>query len=483
MALCLSVSVFVSCDNGQDQETADLDQTVTKTETETEEVHPTIEKKDYGATFNLAAMSASNHLKYHWVEESEGDAMSESLFARQEQVRQYLGVEIVGFETEGDHTTYTEPFKISVKNKDDAYHLMLSHVHSGIPALIQGNYLRDFNSVDQFDLDADHWNKEFMEGLSLGDYMYLGRNDFNILYTYVISFNKTMMDRYDDALESDVYTLVQNYKWTLDQMMSLASLVYVDATADGKTEDDTFGITGVQWVPYIGFLHASGIQYIDVSEAGDYEVAVYNEVNQAKTATLIEKLSELASSDYSWFRYRIEPTPLVQLHTGRALMQLTNTYDLPGMCSYDLEFGILPYPLFDENQKDIGYRHLQWGGYLCMPSYTSDVAMSAETVDCLAYFSDDVNVTFYEKLLGKQVADVPLDRQMLDLVWDTICPEFAQAYDDVSGGWLYMVPNLTHEGSGLNLASFVRGKESSSNKSIEKFLYAVKKMNEKKNNK
>ena len=41
--------------------------------------------------------------------------------------------------------------------------------------------------------------------------------------------------------------------------------------------------------------------------------------------------------------------------------------------------------------------------------------MVGETVELLAYYSDDVNVAFYEKLLGKKVADAPDDRRMLEL--------------------------------------------------------------------
>lgn len=502
LILLLTLSLFIACDSGKEEGTESnkaesaegtksenangTEETIvsgseTETETVAKDVHPYIEKKDYADDFHMIAMSASNQLRYHWVEESNNDAMSEALFARQEKVREYLGVEITGADATGDHTSYTEPFKTSVKNKDDSIQLMLSHVHSGIVSMIQGNYLLDFSEADHFNIEADYWNYEFMEGLSVADHMYLGRNDFNILYTYVISFNKDMLEKYADALDDSIYNIVNDYKWTIDKMMSLASLAYIDKNADGKTEDDTFGITGVQWVPYIGFLHASGLKYIDIDEAGQYEIAVYNEVNQARTATLIDKLSALAAADYSWFRYRIESTPLVPLTSGRALMQLTNTYDLPSFCDFEINFGILPYPLFDENQADIGYRHLQWGGYLCMPSYTANQQMSAETLEALAYFSTDVNITFYEKLLGKQVADAPDDKKMLDLVWDTICPEFAQAYDDVSGGWLYMIPELTWVNTTQNLASYVRSRENSAKKTLNKFLTLVIKMNERNN--
>ena len=478
LALLMILSVCVACGGTETETTAEksTEQVTETSATETEtEFFPEISKKDYDSTFHIYTQQSCNVPKYHWVEESEGDALSEAIFARQEKIRDYLGVEIVGSQA-GDHMTYTEAFKTAVKNKDDSIQIMLSHVHSGIESLITGNYLRDFTTIEEINLDNDYWNMNFMEGLSINGHMYLGNNDYDILYTNVITFNKKMMDQYGDALESDVYTLVKDYKWTLDRMISLASMVYIDATADGKTEDDTFGITGIQWVEFIGFLHASGLNYIGVGDSGNYEVVVYNSLNQAKTADLVEKLSAMVASDYAWFRYRIESTPVINVNTGRTLMGIISTNSLPGLCDYDVEFGVLPYPMYDEAQKDVGYRHLQWGGYLCIPSYASNPVMIGETVEMLAFYSADVNYTFYEKLLGKQVADMPLDRQMLEIVWDTICPEFGQAYTEATGSWLYMLPELTWVNATNNLASYVKAKETSSNKKIKKFIVEVEKL-------
>ena len=103
--------------------------------------------------------------------------------------------------------------------------------------------------------------------------------------------------------------------------------------------------------------------------------------------------------------------------------------------------------------------------------------MVGETLEMLSFFSENVNITFYEKLLGKQVANAPLDRQMLELVWDTICPEFGQTYTDCTGNWLYMLPELTWVNATQNLASYVKSKESSSNKKITKFLHSIGKLN------
>jgi hypothetical protein len=282
-----------------------------------------------------------------------------------------------------------------------------------------------------------------------------------------------MLEQQEDALDESIYDIVTDYRWTLDRMISLASLVSIDATSDGKTEDDTFGLTGVQWVPFVGFLEASDIQLVDVAEDGNYKLSFYNSVNQAKTTDLIGKLADLAKADYAWFRYRIEDTPEVNLQTGRTLMELKSTNGLPNLCDYDVEFGVLPYPMYDEAQKDVGYRHLQWGGYLCIPSYLADPAMVSETIEMLSYYSTNVNIAFYEKLLGKQVADLPDDRRMLDMIWDSVCSDFGQTYTEIAGV-LYMVPELTHQAD-PNISSFYNGRESSANKKIKKFIATTKK--------
>jgi hypothetical protein len=198
-----------------------------------------------------------------------------------------------------------------------------------------------------------------------------------------------------------------------------------------------------------------------------------------KTVELIDKLHALACSDTAWFWYRVDPTPTVSLSTGRALMNLSSSNGLPSLAQKDIDFGILPYPMWDENQKDVGYRSLQWGGYQCLPAYLENPQMVGETLEMLSYFSDDVNEVYYNKLLGKQAAEAPLDKQMLDIVWDSICSDLGQTFTDITGV-LYLVPELTHENTTLSIASYISSRETSGNKAMSKFIKQVQKNEERK---
>ena len=316
-----------------------------------------------------------------------------------------------------------------------------------------------------------------MESVAAGDHLYLGYSDFRLAHTYVITYNKEMLDRFSDALDESIYDMVKNYRWTIDKMISLASLAYIDTTADGKTQDDTFGITGIQWVPFINLLEASNIPLVDTNERGDYVVSVYNDMNRAKTTELVEKLSALSKSDYAWFKYREEATPVIKITSGKTLLSLDAIVELPQYLDFDVDFGIVPYPMFDEAQKDVGYRSLDWGGWLCIPTYVEDIEMVADTLEVLSFYSEDVTITFYEKLLGKQVADAPDDRLMLDMVWDSICSDIGLTYSHIGGSLdnnLYMLPTVTHANATDELASFVTSYQTTANKILKKFFGAIK---------
>ena len=475
LSLCMilsSVSLLASCDD-QTVSEGTTNTAESESESKKDDIHPEIEKKNYDEEFYLHILPDVNPVGYYWVQESKNDIMSDAIYARQEKVRQHIGVEIIGTGT-GNFSQYIEPFKTAVKNKDGSVDTLISHVYTGIDGLIGENYLTDFNDMPGVELDADYWNQRFMEDIALNDHMYLGFSDFNILYTHVITFNKDILDKYDDALDESLYDSVTNYRWTLDKMISLASLAYIDNGNDGKTVNDQFGITGYQNIGFAAFLQSSNINLVEQTVKGDYEVAVYNDVNREKTAALVDKIKGMVNADYSWFWN--DGTPTVPMTSNRTLFCITHTYSLPGYIEYDVNFGVLPYPMWDEAQKNVGYRSLQWGGYICIPSYLGNAEMVGETIELLSFYSGDVTDVFYQKLLGKQVADSPQDKQMLDIVWDSVCSDFGQTYFSVvdDTNLLYLVTVLTRPNTTENLASFMAKVDRTSNKLFKQFLKKTK---------
>lgn len=504
LVLLIAFSAFAACDSGSNENTkqteadsvkenvdtdetlnesetldedatneSDASETVLSTETETE-MAPVIEEKDYDSDFFLLIHPDSNPFSYYWVKESDNDALSQAIYDRQQRVSKQIGVDVYATAS-AKASGYVEPFKNAVKNKDGSVDSLLTHVYIGIDGFITGNYLTDLQDVPGINLKADYWKLDVMEQISLNDRMYLGYNNFNIMYTHVVAFNKDLMDKYSDSIDESVYDMVKNYHWTLDRMIGLANMVYVDNQSNGKSRDDTFGIVGLHDIAFCGFLHSSNIDLVEQNDKGDYTLAIYNDINREKTVDVVEKLAELVKSDCAWF-WRMRSGMDVNFVDGTSLLVLETTNALPNFLNYDINFGVLPYPMYDEQQKSVGYRSLQWGGYMCVPAYVENIDMVGDTLEALAFFSDEVNNTFYEKLLGKQVAETVVDKEMLKIVWDGICSDFCQTYYNalIDTQALYIVTYLTFDDAEYNVASYIASMEIAVNKKLKKFLAAAK---------
>ena len=478
------ISVFVACETkSTDQETkapsSNGEDTVEETEEiVTEAIPEFVEQKNYNEEFYLTIQTDCNPMKNFWAEKSEGDTLSEAVFARQEKIKNWIGVEIIA-KSAGRHTEYASLFLTSVTTKDGSVDAILTHVSSNVSSMVSGGYFRDFSKFDGIDLDNSYWNHDFMDKLAVNDKYFLGFGDFNILYTYVIAFNKDLLSQ--KALEGysqkDLYDSVRNGTWTIDKMLDLATKGY---TQKGGADKDIYGLSGMQWVPWIGFLHASGINLVDMEEDGSYKVAVMNAKNQEKTTDLVTKLKDFSASGFGNFTYPVggaHPSePSGRISNKRALMELYSTNSLESLLSYEITFGVLPYPLYDTNQfdanaKGLGYRSLQWGGCLGIPTYLGkEDAVVGETLELLCFYAPKVQEAFYEKLLGKQISQAPDDAEMLKLIWDSVCSDMGQTFDGEIC-YLYFLPKVTWPGTdGKELVSYNKSLENSANKSIKKFI-------------
>ena len=475
LAMIFCFSVLVACDgSGSSEETTAADnggnqETSGEQSTEVAPDMPSVEQKNYDDVFYLFLESSGAPMDYYWVEESQNDVLSAALYNRQQLVLNHLGVEIYAWHNAS--SDYTEEFKTAVKTKSGAIDMMTTHVSIGVSGLVSDGYLYQFNEMPGIDLDADYWNRKFMDSLAISDMYFLGFSDFNILRTHVIAFNKSLLEKYDDALDKSLYEMVDDYEWTIDEMINLAKVAFIN---NGSTDKNQYGMTGLQWVPWCGFLEGCGINLVEMNDEGGYSVSFYNDKNKDKTINLVGKLKDFSDAEYTCFDY-FSFDITVPFTSNRALMTLSSTEQLTTYLNYDVDFGIVPYPLYDTNQTE--YHSLQWGGYLALPAYMEDEQMIGETIEMLSYFSSGVNTAFYEKLLGKQVADNPDDRRMLEIVWDSVCTDFGQTFEGASEDMLYMLPYVTYSNSGYELTAYYDGHAGSANRSLINFVKKVEKKN------
>ena len=479
MAALMSLTALIGCD----KEAFDISEFYQSVDAEEDdddvsEFFPDVDKNNYGEDLNIFfAPSTSTDLFYMDEDDNDGSPMDEAVFARQEKVQRFLGIEIVKVtDPNAGFADYHKQVQQAVLNKDGSMDVVMTHVHGSVGTLISENLLVDLGEFEGLDLEAEYWNSKFMETLELNGCYFLGLSDYNLMSTYVIAFNKEMLAMYESHLDKSIYDIVKDREWTLDSMISLANLVYADKTGDGKSPDDTYGITGTCWVGFCGFLTSSDIPMLEQDASGAYRVAINQSKYFEKSDELITRLRALGASQYAYFDYEYSGCS-VPLTSGRSLMQTQSTDYLTSMLSYDIDFGVLPYPMYDLNQASVGYKSLQWGGYLGVVSYVKNASMVADALELLSFYSENVKITFYEKLLGKQVADMPDDAEMLEIVWDSVTTDVGQTFimagSSSHTGVCYTVPELMWSKTN-NLASYIAGKEDAINTGFKKFMEEIK---------
>lgn len=454
---------FAACGEGE-QNPAATDAPTTGDQAATEgetNYDPGIEKKDYDTEFNVV-VGGTFDTKYYFVEEGEGDTMSDSVYERQLKILDHLGVEFT-HQNGGGWIEYAGAIHRVVMSGGDDYQMVMTHVYQGVTDLITNNSLYDMAELPSVNLDAPWWHAELMEEIKINDQYLLGYNDFCLSHVDVITFNKKL--RNDYQLDNP-YDLVRNKEWTLDKFVSMASTVSSNTGDATWGPEDTYGLTGWGWVPLIDFVTSSNLKIVD-KDADDHFYVAYED-NSEKVLNLIDTVTNMYNAEWSWMWKSVhDASDVVDITTGRALFYFVSSLNLVTLKGEDVDYGILPYPMYDTKQEN--YRTLNWNGLLGVPASIKNPEMVGDVMEMLNYYSAPVKDAFYENLLGSKVAQSPDDVDMLNIIWDTVVSDVGIVTCNVSGSMdnlVYMLPKMCENGNN-NFASYMKANKRSAQRALD----------------
>ncbi len=438
--------------------------------TETE-AGPSVAKKNYNnAEFVALYCSDTFNKGYFLIEEDErrpGNDLDDKIYERMLDVEEYLGIKIVPIDG-GIYTEYTTEVTNAVSSGDDTYQLVLTHVYQGVASFITQNQIRPYNDFETINLDASYWKKDLMEDLAINDNMYLGYSDFCLSNCYVIGFNKGMVKEYANTI-GNLYEQVEKKQWTLEKFMEYSSLVYNDTNGNQTADEaDTYGFAGFAWVPLISFQIGADIPVVARDpEDGHLYVSPIKD-NGDKISKLDEMIYDFVNADYTFTWDPFKNKTELHLDSGRVMFETLNNYGLITTKETDIKVGVLPYPLWDENQDN--YKTMSWNGYMVIPTTVKNLEMVGDTIEMLAYFSSDVTTAFYETLLGAKVADAPEDVKMLDIIWSTQTSDYGLAFNNVDSsldGILYALAHHVSVDGTPAYTTYVRAKVRTAERKLE----------------
>ncbi len=411
---------------------------------------------------------------YVFAAELNGEVMNDALVDRERLTEEQLGINIVFDKKQTINDVYNN-VKASVLANDNAYQLVLTHCITGVDSLMTGGLLYDWNKVETVDFEHGWWNHDAIKSLQINGKLYYTISDFMLPDPNAVLFNKEIVK--DLSLE-DPYQLVRDGKWTVDKLIEISQKAVIDLNGDAKYDyQDRYGFVSQDSFLLASFFPASEIFLTGDAADGTIELTFYND----RTVTLIEKLDQLFNKSGSayWFRGTDSDHEKPLLRNGQALFQLDALNNLKLYRDCEIDYGILPYPKFDEKQER--YLSNDWSGLMAIPINVDDPALVGMVAELLAFYSADTAIpAYFDLLLGEKLSRDADSREMLSIIYDNITYDRGLNYF----GWgkiqslNYAIRDVVLYDGSSNIASHYEKMETGANAEIQKLIDAISDLDE-----
>ena len=394
-----------------------------------------------------------------------GGAINDAVYQRNLNVEEKLNVKIVPVPSDDTKGTIQQ----SILADEDEFGLGYVNTHSAFD-LAQSGLLTELHEMTDLDLDAPWWDQNSINDLSIANKVYMMTGDIGTMYKKsigVIMFNKTILNDYNLG---NPYELMNNHQWTLDNMITMAQSVSKDLNGDGKYDsEDQFGLIFFCDMMGLAFI-GCGVNFITKNEQDIPELTFYSD----KTVSILEKLSAILyepTLSWSWSKNGTGEEKAFEMYkSNQSLFYYGELHAVATMREMASDFGILPMPLYDENQES--YYHCinpHAAPMVTIPVTVQDRTREAHILDVLGAESKNLlTPAYYEKTLKGKVSRDEESAATLDIVISTI--NYDLGY--LSNWGLTSIPLSLADSYDMNLASKYEKQERAIKKMMDKTIDA-----------
>jgi len=439
LAVLLIVSSVTSSCGDTTAPTSD-ETTVPETEAQTEEVNTSLrgERLPSNLPDDLDLGSETVRIWYYTGYPTEpviniagdesGDIVDVALYERNRAIEEDLNVTLAFHQDETYSGSTGDAVRTYVMAAEDAYDYFNVCQWNAVMLAAEHMFL-DLSDVPHFNFEDPWWSKQYIDACSIGtNHLYYLVGDINLDMIRCISafyFNRQLLESLDHSAD-ELYQLALDGKWTIDHMLTLANDAYQDINANGLSDaGDRFGAIFRIANALDSISFGLGLQLTARDEnhypylTGDLEhnVDVFskmqvmlNETNSVYHSTTPEDIIKFFSQGESLFM-------------GGFLYISENLRDMAD------DFGILPYPKYDENQENYRSVVQDTAALACVPVTCSIFDTVTTVLEAIAYYSYyDVTPVYYESALKVKYARDEITPQVIDIIRDSAMTDTSYVY-------------------------------------------------------
>ena len=402
--------------DGETTEPAGTTETTETEETVDTRYVPDLEVRDFGdKTLRILSYECPN-IHYTMVPEEEtGDTINDALFARNRDIEKNCGVKIA-------ETIYTESELDTVRGSifagDDSYDLISVRCPFALP-WYRENLIISYEDLPNINLSKGYWDKTLNESLTIDNVNYIAVGAYNLdVYdvTYCMLVNNSLCEQF--GIDS-IFSTIKDGKWTFDLMKQYMTTVASDL--DGNSvmdEDDRYGYTAHPKNVSPDFWIGADELSI-VKDENDHPIINMTDQHFVEVFDKIYNVVWDSNASYMTSGDDLDiPSECRKIFSeNRSLFIDMSFFYIEAMRGVETDFGIIPYPKYDENQSEYHSRVCYY--------FPSVVPATCQDTDFVGYMLETLNYesyktvipAYYETALKTKYSRDAESSEMLDLIF------------------------------------------------------------------
>ena len=372
------------------------------------------------------------------------DVISDAVYTRNDMILQNYGVTVKEYKVNTGEVPSIVQREVQATSGD--FKAITTNVNNSA-GMTTNALIWNLNSEEtsSIDFSKSWWDKKLVDGFTMNDMVFFATGDLLTLdndATFVMMFNKTIAT---ECQLPNLYEMVDNYEWTFDKLFEYEQLAIEDPDGDGKLQYDS-GVCGFALTDdvFYSMFYAGGLCVVSKDQNGDLLFSL----DVARTQDVADSAKRIFGKDY------IVNINDFATSTGEGVPEIGKTcfgenhalffgevlQCVERMRGFDVDFGVIPYPMYDTNQKEYHHMMHTTGSVVSIPrSVKEDIEMVSSMIEAMAYYAQDtLTKQYYEiNLTTKNVKDEQ-SGPMIDLILESRVCDLAYYF-----GWGSALATLT----------------------------------------
>ena len=442
LLLAMLGSMLMACNKGKDKDKDNTKKTEsTQAEDATEDLAdnylpaPKAEYagKEYGIIFR-------DNYAYEWEydEADAGSHINDAIYKRNQAVESRYDVlfnyyPVVATGNGVFESNFMDPITTSVLNGENVYQMAAGYEYRLAYNSALGNFL-DWYQVDNVDLDAKWWDGDFAEAASYNNHSYIMTGSLSLSHLYsstCVFFNEDMINSAVAGGTTEIFGKVEDGTWTIESFYNYVKLFTADDDGvEGMSENDTYGYATNASTAVDAFLFCSNIPVS--GRTSDGEIKLYS-VSE-KLTNLASKLNEIINTSgntYNQSSSKVEMNVHIgMISKGKTAFTTSALRYAVDLRETSVNYGILPYPKYDENQKKYYSITMDYSTAFAIPKTAEqDLDFVGTITEAMAYYSYQyVRDALYNTVLKYRDAKDAESSKCIDIILENPKYDFAYIY-------------------------------------------------------